>query len=179
MRQGVFSCAAAVVATLLLSRGDLAACGDKFVLLGRGMKTEMGRAKNPASILIFNSPASRLSAAEREYGLASQLKAAGHKPLVLQDRVQFGEALISRSYDVVLVDFSEARDLEQEARRDSPDTAVIPVLYKPTGAELAEAEKLYGCLLKTPGRHDDLLTVIDEVMRSRAKGTAANCPKPK
>jgi hypothetical protein len=179
MQRRVFFCAAAVAAALLICRGDLAACGDKFVILGRGMKTEMGRARNPASILLFNSPASRLSAAEREYGLATQLKAAGHKPLVLQDRVQLEEALISRGYDVVLADFADARSLEQEARRSSPDTVVIPVLYKPTGAELAEAEKQYGCLLKTPGKHDDLLTVVDEVMRSRAKGVTANCPKPK
>lgn len=170
---------AVLVAALLLGRGIAAACGDKFVMLGRGMKTEMGRARNPATILVFNNPSSRLPAADREYGLATALKAAGHKPLVLQDRVQLQEALLSRGYDLVLADFSDTPALEQAARKSSPHTVVIPVLYKPTGAELAEAEKQYGCLLKTPGKHDDLLTVIDEVMRSRAKGVAANCPKPK
>jgi hypothetical protein len=178
MQRKVFGFAL-LAAALLLGHGIAAACGDKFVILGRGMKTEMGRARNPASILVFNNPSSRLPAADREYGLATTLKSAGHKPLVLQDRVQLQEALVSRGYDLVLADFSDTPAVEQVARKSSPDTVVIPVLYKPTGAELAEAEKQYGCVFKAPGKHDDLLTVIDEVMRSRAKGVAANCPKPK
>jgi hypothetical protein len=179
MRRASFWLAAALAAGTVLSGGVLVACGDKFVILGRGMKTEMGRARHPAAILVFNSPTSRLPAAEREYRLATTLKAAGHKPLVLQDRVQLDEALASRGYDVLLADFAEVPSLEQTVRRNSPDTIVIPVLYKPTGTELAEAEKQYGCLLKASNKHDDMLTVIDEVMGSRAKGVAANCQKPK
>lgn len=170
---------AVLAAALLLGSAVAAACGDKFVILGRGMRTEMGRSRNPATILVFNNPSSRLPAADREYGLATTLKSAGHKPLVLQDRVQLEEALLTRGYDLVLADFSDTPALEQAARKGSPDTVVIPVLYKPTGAELADAERHYGCVLKAPGKHDDLLTVIDEVMRSRAKGVPANCPKPK
>jgi hypothetical protein len=179
MRRKAVELAATVAAAILLSTGIAAACGDKFVMLGRGMKTEMGRARHPASILLFNNPSSRLPAAEREYGLAATLKAAGHKPLVLQDRVQLEEALISRGYDLVMADFADVPSLEQSVRKSAPDVVVIPVLYKPSGAELAEAQRQYGCLLKASNKHNDLLTVIDEVMGSRAKGVAANCPKAK
>src|SRR5436189_3115003 len=96
---------AVLSAALLLGHGVAAACGDKLVILGRGMRTEMGRARNPPSILVFNNPSSRLPAADREYGLATTLKGAGHRPLVLQDRVQLQEALLSRGYDLVLADF--------------------------------------------------------------------------
>src|SRR5262249_58034570 len=143
MHRKVAGFAALVAAVLFLGRGFAAACGDKFVILGRGMKTEMGRARHPAAILLFNNPSSRLAEAEREYRLATALKAAGHKALVLQDRIQVGEALLSRGYDVVLADFTDTPALEQTVRKSAPDTVVIPVLYKPTGAELAEAQKQY------------------------------------
>jgi hypothetical protein len=169
-----------LVGALALSARTAAACGDKFVVVGR--VTSLGQMKataNPASILIYSNPASRIPAAEREYRLASTLKRVGHKTLVLQDRVQVDEALVSRGFDLVLADFTDASSLEQTVRSLSPDTLVIPVLYKPSGAELAEAEKHYGCLLKASGKNDDLLTVVDEAMKSRAKGGGASCSKAK
>src|SRR5262252_5940464 len=117
MQRKVASLAALIVAVFLFGRGLAAACGDKFVILGRGMKTEMGRARHPATILLFNNPSSRLPEAEREYRLATTLRAAGHKALVLQDRIQLDEALVSRSYDVVLADFTDAPALELTTRR--------------------------------------------------------------
>jgi ABC-type sugar transport system substrate-binding protein len=175
-----FLLAAAVVAGSTLPSRVAPACGDKFVVLGRAAKLDQVRtAAHPASILIYNNPSSRLPAAEKEYRLASTLKVAGHKPLVLQDRVQLEEALISRGYDLLLVDLTDAPSLEPSLRTAAPDTLLIPVLYKPTGAELEDAERQYGCLLKASKKSDDLLSVVDEAMRSKAKGGTAVCQRPK
>ena len=56
MQRKLGICLAEIATALLLGGGIAAACGDKFVILGRGMRTEMGRARNPASILVFNNP---------------------------------------------------------------------------------------------------------------------------
>jgi hypothetical protein len=180
MRSKSLFLVAAAGAAVLLSAGVLSACGDKFVVLGRATRFgQMRAAAHPASILIYNNPASRIPAAEKEYRLATTLRSAGHRPLVLQDRVQLEEAVASRDYDVVLADIADADAIEQVARAASPGTVVVPVLYNPSGAELAGAERQYSCVLKASRKNDDLLSVIDEAMKSKAKGVAANCPKPK
>jgi hypothetical protein len=172
--------AAATVTASVLFSGRAAGCGDKFVVLGRAAKFGQARATtHPASILIYNNPSSRIPAAEKEYRLAANLRLVGHKPLVLQDRVQLEEAVASRSYDLILADIADAPSLERAVRAASPDTLVIPVLYKPTGTEMAEAEKQYGCVLKASKKNDDLFSVVDEVMKNKAKGAGPSCQKPR
>lgn len=157
-----------------------AGCGDKFVVLGRGVRAEeMWRSAHPASILLYNNPASRIPTAEKEYRLALRLKQAGHKILVLQDRIQLDEALSSRGFDIVLTDYSDASSVDQTARVASPHTVVIPVLYKPSAAELTEVEGQFGCFVGASKRNDALLAVIDEAMKKREEGLAVTCPKPK
>ena len=58
-------------------------------------------------------------------------------------------------------------------------TAVLPLLYKPTAAELSAAEKEANCLVRPSRKSSDLLAVIDETMRDRQKGVAPNCPPPR
>ena len=57
--------------------------------------------------------------------------------------------------------------------------AVLPLLYKPTAAELSAAEKEANCLVRPSRKSSDLLAVIDETMRDRQKGVAPNCPPPR
>jgi hypothetical protein len=180
MRQSSTWIAAVLVGAAALAARTAAACGDKFVVLGRGVRAEnMRRSAHPASILLYSNPASRIPAADKEYRLATTLKQAGHKILVLQDRIQLDEALTSRDFDVVLTDYTDASSVDQTARAASPDTVVIPVLYKPSTAELAEVEKQFGCFVGTSKKDDDLLAVVEEVMKRRGKGLAVTCPKPK
>jgi hypothetical protein len=180
MRKSSTWIAAVLVGAAALAARTAAACGDKFVVLGRSVRAElMRRSAHPASILLYNNPASRIPTAEKEYRLASMLKQAGHKILVLQDQVQLDEALTSRGFDIVLTDYTDSSSVDQMARAASPDTVVIPVLYKPSAAELAEAEKQFGCVVRTSKKDDDVLAVVDEAMSSRGKGLAVRCPKPK
>jgi ABC-type amino acid transport substrate-binding protein len=175
-----FSLGVVAIGAVALSATASWACGDKFVVLGRGVRSAMTRASaHPASILIYGDRDSHMQAAEKEYRIAETLKLAGHKPLVVENREQLDEALTSRRYDLVLADLSDAARLDQGLRAASSGVVVIPVMYKPTSAELTAAEKQYGCLLKAPTKDDDLLSVVDEAMQGRAKGSAPTCRKPK
>jgi hypothetical protein len=168
----------ALAAVLAAFPGTAEACGDKFVVLGRGMRLlSVKTATHPAAILIYMNPASRVPAAEKELQLQSTLKLAGHKAAAVEDARALDKALASGKYDLVLADVSDAPALEQEVRASASKPAVIPVVYNPTGTELAAAEKQYSCLVKASKKNYDLLAVVDEAMVSKSKGAAASCQK--
>ena len=154
-------------------------CGDKFVVLGRGVR--FGRAfaaKFPASVLIYANPASHMPAAAKEFRLEATLKAAGHKTRVVESSADLEQALTSGKYDIVLADLADSPGVQKNAASAASKPMVIPVLYKPTPTELAAVEKTYGCLIApASSRSPDLLPVLDQAMQSRTSGTGARCQK--
>jgi len=167
--------AVAVAATMFFGASVVAGCGDKFVVLGRGVR--FARAKYPARIVIYSNPASHIPAADKEYRLESTLKLAGHKPSVAETPGELQRLLSTRQYDLVLADISDAVSLEGTVHASSSDATVIPVVYDLTGTELAQAEKQYNCLVRASKKNTDLLSVINETMIARSKGAAASCQK--
>jgi len=162
---------------LLLAPAVSFGCGDKFVILGRGAR--FGRilpSKYPASILIYMNPASNMPAAARQFKLEQTLKAAGHKPRVVESAADLEQALASGKYDIVLADIADTPGVQKDAASRPSKPLVVPVLYKPTPADLAAVEKRYGCLIApTSSRGAELLPVLDQAMQSRAKGLGARC----
>lgn len=167
--------ALAVVVGVSLAATPLLACGDKFVVLGRGVRFQrVHAAQHPASILIYMNPGSRVAQADKEFQLQTMLKLAGHRPVVVEGAALEG-ALSSKSYDVVLTDLGDAPSLEQQATSSASKPVVVPVLYNPSEAELATAEEKYSCVLAASKKNRNLLDVVDEVMQSRHRGEGAKC----
>ncbi len=152
-------------------------CGDKFVVLGRGMR--FGRAsaaKFPGAVLIYVNPASHMPAAMKEFRLETTIKGAGHKTRVVESTGDLEQALASGKYDLVLADIADGPKLQKDAASAASKPSVIPVLYKPTPVELAAVEKKYGCLIApASSRSPDLLPVLDQAMQSRTKGLGVRC----
>jgi hypothetical protein len=65
--------------------------------------------------------------------------------------------------------------LRKEASTASSKPVVLPLLYKPTPAELSAAEKEANCMVRPSNKSRDLLIVVDETMKSRRAGVAAVC----
>jgi hypothetical protein len=168
---------AGISAALLLGPELGLACGDKFVVLGRGMR--FGRvlpSKYPASILIYMNPASNMPAAAKQFKLEQTLKAAGHKSRVVESAADLEQALATGKYDIVLADIADSPEVQKGAALGTSKPSVVPVLYKPTPADLAAVEKKYGCLIApASSRSAELLPVLDQAMQSRAKGLGARC----
>ncbi len=164
---------ALAVVVLLAGPAAILGCGDKFVVLGRGVR--YGRAfaaKYPASVLLYANPASHMPAAMKEFRLEATLKAAGHKTRVVESAGDLEQALVSGKYDLVLADIADSPRLQKDAASSASKPTVVPVLYKPTPAELADVEKKYGCLIApASSRSPDLLPVLDQAMQSRARGS--------
>lgn len=173
MRKRVFAVAVAIAGMLAFGGGIAAGCGDKFVLLGRGAR--FARAKHPSSILIYMHPGSRVPAAEKEFRLEASLKAAGHKPHVAESESEVRHEIESGKYDLVLADYADVPELRKQAGALPSKPYVLPLLYKPTAAELSTAEKDAACLAHPSKRSRDLLAVIDDTMESRRKAVGAIC----
>ena len=173
MRKQVLLAAMLVAGTGFIATGVASACGDKFVLLGRGAR--VARSQFPSSILIFSNPSSRVPAAEKEFRLEATLRAAGHKPVVAESEAEVHKALSSGKYDLVLADVTDAPALRKEASAATSKPVVLPILYKPTPAELSAAEKEANCMVRPSNKSRDLLIVVDETMKSRRAGVAAVC----
>src|SRR5690349_14146951 len=112
------------------------ACGDKFLLVGRGIKFQRGYAAvYHANILLYSAPGSVRSVME-DNKFHDALKAAGHQVTVVHNPGTVKSAFTTGSYDVVLAELTQAEQLGTEADFKAAKTIVLPVVQKkPTKAE--------------------------------------------
>ena len=95
--------------------GDALACGDKLVIVGRGMRPKRVRGSVPASILVYADPKGSMPAALDEGHLRKDLEKAGHRVRSVVTREELEKALDTGSYDLVLADLKAAPLVETEA----------------------------------------------------------------
>src|SRR6516225_3503849 len=106
------------------------ACGDKFLLVGRGVRFQRAYAAiYPASILIYARPVQGASTAIRDSRLHTSLKAAGHVLSTVEDQQALERALKSSQYDLVLGDVADASMLESQAQTAPLRPTVLFVMY--------------------------------------------------
>ena len=166
------------VAGILCLVQPLLGCGDKLVLLGRGIRFQrMIATKHPAAILVYLNPGAGISAADREYQLRSLLKLAGHKPRAVATPTELATEIGSGSYDLILADYSDMAALEKQIPAAKRKPALIPVMYNPTPDQRATAEKEYSCLVAPAKKSYDLLNVIDQAMTTRPESSGPKCQK--
>jgi ABC-type amino acid transport substrate-binding protein len=159
---------------LCASWGD--ACGDKLLVVGRGVKySHAGGAAHAASILIYQNRSAPGGAVTGNAKFEESLKRAGHKVQSVADAHALDAALKSARYDLVLADPADSPNLEKEIASQPSKPTVVPVLYEPSASALAAAEKEYGCALKAPSK--DYLSAIDDIIARRIKAAGTKPAK--
>jgi DNA-binding NtrC family response regulator len=161
-----------LLATLAATTVDLGACGDKFLRVGRSARFRRYAAVYPASILIYK-PADATPAGMKEF--ETLLKRAGHRPVVVDSGTSIPRALAAAQYDLVIADYADANHIRTDVQSASSKPALLPILYKPTKAVEAEAEKQYACLLKPHAMTKyDALAEIDRLMQLKRKSASTS-----
>lgn len=112
----------AVVGFLL--GGDLLACGDKFLVAGRGTRYQRPKNARAASILIYANPSSDLPTVLRKLRVENALKQEGHRSATVASFEQLSTILQSGRFDVVLASGDDAATVEQ-LLGEAPDAAVV------------------------------------------------------
>jgi hypothetical protein len=159
----------AIVTVVGLASQGVQACGDKFLLVGRGVKFHRAYAAiHPASIVIYAQPQRSAAKAIRDPRLQTDLKQAGHRVVLVESDEALARALGSDHVDLVLTDVADADRTSRQGAASPSKPDVLPVMYEPTREEAKEIESRYQCRLKTSDRADRYLVTIDDAMKARA-----------
>jgi hypothetical protein len=167
--------AGAVVASAALLSGTAAlACGDKLLAPGSVARFRLIFASRQMIVLIYSdgnqsSSGSQVGAPLRNAKLQTSLKDAGLKLQTAEGPTQLDAALKSGKVDLVLADLTDLAGVTRQLHDAPSQPVVLPVLFKPSKAELSAAQKDYKFALKTPSDELQVLNKIDEAMQSRAK----------
>ncbi len=144
-------------------------CGEKLLMLGRGIRFQTGYAPQPALVLIYIRPGSRAYAALTDPKLQTALTEAGHKLSVVEGRQELTEALKSGHYDIVLADFADASELEKALPLTPSKPVLLPLVSGGTKAEVATLKKHYKAVMKAPAKAGEYCSAVDKAMELKTK----------
>src|SRR5262249_37360692 len=141
---------AAVVTLAALGSETLSACGDKFLLVGRGPRFQRAYAAiHPASILLVLPPKSVKSAAVRDSALANALKMAGHRVDTIQLPAPIAERVGRSKHDIVLAERADAGAVRAALAASQTQPAIIAVVEDTPARDAAATIDESGYVLKT------------------------------
>lgn len=162
----------ATLAVMVISGSvDLSACGDKFLRVGRSARFRGYAAVHPASILIY-SPVNATPAGIK--ALEALLKRAGHSAVAVQHGTSLSHTLAGARYDLVIAEYVDIVKIKEQLESVPSRPDVLPILYKPTKTDAAEAARAYPFLLKPQAMSkSEALAEIDHLMMRRLHGTTA------
>ena len=104
--------------------GDLFACGDKFLVSGRGTRYQRPKNARAASVLIYADPASARAVSLKNAKVESLLKLEGHRATKVQTLDQLSTVVSSGRFDVILTANSDSASV-QRMLAASPDSAIV------------------------------------------------------
>jgi hypothetical protein len=113
-----------LIVVLAVAVPDLLACGDKFLIAGRGTRYQRPKNARAASVLIYADPASAMAATIKKAKIESLLKLEGHRATKVQTLQELSTIVSSGRYDVILTANSDSANV-QRLLQASPDAAVV------------------------------------------------------
>lgn len=147
VRPSLFLGVAAVL--VLVAGGDALACGDKFLVSGRGTRYQRPKSARAASVLIYANPASELLHAAGKLSLESLLKREGHRSTTVGTLEQLAALVAGGRFDVVLAATSVGEAVT-DLVGGAPDAPVVVAF-------------------KTPVKEGSLLQAVDKAVAQRDK----------
>jgi ABC-type amino acid transport substrate-binding protein len=157
------------LATIVLSGTAAVACGDKLLVIGRGVRFQRLSAARQSTVVIYSAGAQRGPLGNAR--LQTTLKGAVHQVQVVHGGAQLDEALNSGHIDVVLVESADLAGITRQLQLAASQAAILPIFVKPSKADFAAAQKTYKFALKATADDVEYLAAIDEVMKTKVKSS--------
>jgi hypothetical protein len=107
-----------------VTTGDLLACGDKFLVAGRGTRFQRPKSARAASVLIYAAPASAAATSLKKGKVESLLKLEGHRATKVETLQDLSTVVSSGRYDVILTASSDSASV-QKLVQPSPAAAIV------------------------------------------------------
>ena len=128
--------------------GDLLACGDKFLVAGRGTRYQRPKTARAASVLIYANPSTGLPITLKDVKVESVLKHEGHRSTTVETFDQLSALLAGVRFDVVLAASGVAAEVEKLLGGASDRAVVLALDAPPKDGSLLRA------IDKAVERHD-------------------------
>lgn len=162
----------------VVSASNVLACGDKYVVLGKGVRFQRAyAASHPASILIYLRPGSRWATAENRDRLVTVLRMVGHRPQAVSTVEELQAAMATGQFDILMTEFNSVAHATETVAAAQARPTIIPLLFEPTRDERAAIERQNSCAVQVSKRNHELLTVVNDVMAQRLKGVTEACQR--
>jgi hypothetical protein len=170
----------AVIATAVCqSSVPLHACGDKLMMLGRGIKFQSKHTPRAAAVLLY-LPESATGLALTDPKLESALREAGHTVRAVTTPSDLETALGGGTFDVVLANITHAPELEKAKGVAERSAVVLPAIYlvapaspgtnkQQSKADRDKASKDFGVIIEVPGRPGHYCHAVDQAMELKLK----------
>ena len=107
--------------------GDLFACGDKFLVGGRGTRYQRPKNARAATVLIYADPASPVAVSLKKAKVESLLKLEGHRATRVQTLDQLSTVASSGHFDVILTPNSDSANVQRMLSAGSDAAIVVGV----------------------------------------------------
>jgi hypothetical protein len=162
------------VAALALASAPMArACGDKLTVLGGGIPFEkIHTSHRHGSLIMYLSPDSRLSATNSDARLDQALTRDGHQVRLVQSSSELKQAIDAGQADFVLIDLSEAKQLQPDVAARVP---IVPVTYGNDAAERTLAQTRSGCIVQSSkGRSHQMVHEVEALLENQS-ALASSC----
>jgi hypothetical protein len=164
---------------LLQAAIPISACGDKLLVLGRGIRFQSRHTPRAASVLLY-LPATPAGQFLSDPNIESALREAGHTVHAVTTQAELEAALRSGGYDVVLANITNAQDLGQAQTIASGSAVVLPAVYlvgpadqrrskQQVKADEAKAAKDFGVVIAVPSRPGYYCAAVDKAMALKLK----------
>ena len=144
------------------------ACGDKFLMVGRGARFQRAYASvYPGKVLIYARSSTDPKAAIRDPQLHKALRQAGHAVSVIEDWALLEQALRTVPVDVILVDAAEATRVRDLVAASPAHPDALYVAFASKAKDPASAQ--FVSHLKSSDRPLKYLDEIENAMKARSK----------
>jgi hypothetical protein len=116
-----------LVVVLSIGAVDVLACGDKFLMAGRGTRYQRPKSARSASVLIYADPASAVTAALKKAKVESLLKLEGHRTTKVQTLQELSAIVAAGRYDVILTPSRDSANVQRLVQGSTDGVAVVGV----------------------------------------------------
>ena len=186
MRRYLIVSIVVVLPVLIQSPAPLHACGEKLLVLGRGIRFQSRHTPRAASVLLY-LPQTHSGRPLSDPNLESALREAGHAVHAVTTDADLESALRSGSYDVVLANITDAPDLERAQAVTERNAVVLPAVYlvvpsqqakQQTKTDRENASKTFGVVVEVPGRPGHYCAAVDKAMELKLARERSSTRRP-
>jgi hypothetical protein len=143
------------------------ACGDKFLMVGRGARFARAYASvYPGHLVVYARP-SLGKAMIADVRLHKLLRQAGHTVSVIQDGSLLDQAVRSTTTDIVLVDLTDAPRVDQLTQSSETHPSILPVRPSGRSGDLDRLQKQFAGKLKDSDHVVRWLDAVEDAMKAR------------